>query len=691
MNERLNILVVDDSNADFRLMERQFLKAGFAADCVRVESQDALLELLKDDRWDIALLDYNMPQMRFHDALAAVNKSQPDLPVILVSGSVVEEQGLELLQRGLWDFVSKEQILRLPVAIERNLKEAQARKLLREADQEARISALAFESSDAIIIADASGVIQRVNRAFCETTDYRADEVVGQHLSILGSSKHDEAFYDVLWRNLNTVGSWQGEIWRTHKSGEAYLVWQTITGVKDDSGNITHLVSVARDITARKAAEEQIARLAFFDPLTKLPNRRLLIDRLHLALTASRRSRQCGALMFIDLDNFKNINDTLGHDKGDMLLVEVAERLSNCVRVNDTVARLGGDEFVILLENLPGNTDSVATQARLIAEKARHEISKDISIGGLTICVTPSIGIALFGKEGEASEDLLKWADLAMYQAKSSGRNAVHFFDPAMQTNADARIEMESDLRRAIARKEFFLQFQPKVNRDGVVTGTEALIRWRHPKRGLVSPTVFVPVAEECGLILPIGDHVITGACEQLSIWQHQRGMETVTIAVNVSVRQFRNPFICEEIEARLQHFGADPRGLMIELTESLLAEHRDDIAGRMARLKKSGVRFSLDDFGTGYSSLSYLKQLPFDQVKIDRSFVNDALTDTGSASLIRAIIAMSHSLGLKVVAEGVETPEQWAFLCNEGCDEGQGYLFCRPAAVEDLKFGKIY
>lgn len=691
MTERLNILVVDDSRSDFRLMERQFAKAGFAADCVRVESQDSLHELLKQDHWDIALLDYNMPQMRFHDVLATVNKSKPDLPVILVSGSVVEEQGLELLQRGLWDFVSKEQMLRLPVAIERNLKEAQTRRLLRQADQEARISALAFESSDAIVIADAKGVIQRVNRAFSDTTGYRADEIVGKQLSILGSNRHDKDFYDSLWRNVNSTGSWQGEVWRTHKNGEAYLVWQTITGVKDDSGEITHFVSVARDITARKAAEEQIARLAFYDPLTKLPNRRLLTDRLHLALTASRRSRQRGALMFIDLDNFKNINDTMGHDKGDMLLVEVAERLSNCVRVNDTVARFGGDEFVILLENFLGNQESVAAQVGVIAEKARHEVSKDISIGGLTVCTTPSIGIALFGNDGETSEDLLKWADLAMYQAKSSGRNAVHFFDPEMQANADARIEMESDLRRAIARREFFLQYQPKVDSDGVVTGAEALIRWRHPQRGLVSPAVFVPVAEESGLILPIGDHVITGACEQLSLWQKQRGREGITIAVNVSVRQFRNPFICEEIEARLKHFGADPRGLMIELTESLLAEHRDDIASRMSRLKKSGVRFSLDDFGTGYSSLSYLKQLPFDQVKIDRSFVNDALTDAGSASLIRAIIAMSHSLGLKVVAEGVETPEQWAFLCNEGCDEGQGYLFCRPAAAQDLIFGKIY
>jgi len=690
MSQRLNILVVDDSRADFRLMERQFQKAGFAADCVRVESQDSLLELLQDDRWDIALLDYNMPQLQFHDALAAVNERRPDLPVILVSGSVVEEQGLELLQRGLWDFVSKEQMMRLPVAIERNMKEAQTRKLLREADQEARISALAFESSDAIVIADAAGIIQRVNRAFCETTGYRSDEVAGQNISMLGSDKHDKVFYDTLWLNLNATGTWQGEVWRTHKTGEPYLVWQTITGVKDDAGEITHFVSVARDITARKAAEEQIARLAFYDPLTRLPNRRLLIDRLHLALTASRRSRQHGALMFIDLDNFKNINDTLGHDKGDMLLVEVAERLSNCVRVNDTVARLGGDEFVILLENLPGQKYIAAMQARVIAEKARLEIAKDISIGGLTISVTPSVGIALFGMDGESSEDLLKWADLAMYQAKSSGRNAVHFFDPAMQANADARIAMESDLRRAIARKEFFLHYQSKVNCDGVVTGVEALIRWRNAGRGLVSPTVFVPVAEESGLILPIGDHVITGACEQLSIWQ-RNGLSSVSIAVNVSVRQFRNPFICDEIEARLAHFGADPRGLIIELTESLLVEHRDDIASRMSRLKKLGVRFSLDDFGTGYSSLSYLKQLPFDQVKIDRSFVKDALTDAGSTSLIRAIIAMSHSLGLNVVAEGVESSEQWAFLRNEGCDEGQGYLFCRPTGAEDLKFGKIY
>jgi len=690
MSQRLNILVVDDSRADFRLMERQFQKAGFAADCVRVESQASLLELLQDDRWDIALLDYNLPQLQFHDALAAVNESRPDLPVILVSGSVVEEQGLELLQRGLWDFVSKEQMMRLPVAIERNLKEAQTRKLLREADQEARISALAFESSDAIVIADAAGIIQRVNRAFCETTGYRSDEVAGQNISILDSDKHDQTFYDALWRNLNITGTWQGEVWRTHKTGEPYLVWQTVTGVKDDAGEITHFVSVARDITARKAAEEQIAQLAYYDPLTRLPNRRLLIDRLHLALTASRRSRQHGALMFIDLDNFKNINDTLGHDKGDMLLVEVAERLSNCVRMNDTVARLGGDEFVILLENLPGQKDTAATHARLIAEKARVEVAKDIFIGGLTISVTPSVGIALFGMDGESSEDLLKWADLAMYQAKSSGRNAVHFFDPAMQANADARIAMESDLRRAIARKEFFLQYQSKVNCDGAVTGVEALIRWHHAGRGLVSPTVFVPVAEESGLILPIGDHVITGACEQLSIWQKQ-GMSWVSIAVNVSVRQFRNPFICDEIEARLEHFGADPRGLIIELTESLLVEHREDIASRMSRLKKLGIRFSLDDFGTGYSSLSYLKQLPFDQVKIDRSFVKDALTDAGSASLIRAIIAMSHSLGLNVVAEGVESSEQWAFLCNEGCDEGQGYLFCRPTSAEELKFGKIF
>lgn len=691
MSEHLNILVVDDSPSDFRLMERQFKKSGFNAECVRVESHTSLLERLKEDRWDIALLDYNMPHLRFHDVLAAVNENRPDLPVILVSGSIVEERGLELLQRGLWDFVSKEQMPRLPIAVERNLKEAQTRKLLREAEREARISALAFESSDSIVIADAGGIIQRVNQAFCEATGYRADEVTGRRLSILESNLHDQDFYETLWESLIDMGSWQGEVWRTNKNGAAYLVWQTVTGVRDDKGNITHFVSVARDITARKAAEEQIARLAFYDPLTRLPNRRLLIDRLHLALTASRRSHQCGALMFIDLDHFKNINDTLGHDKGDMLLVEIAERLSNCVRINDTVARLGGDEFVILLENITGTNAAIAAHARVIAEKARHEIGKDFVIGGLNISISASIGIALFGKEDESGEDLLKWADLAMYQAKSSGRNAVYFFDPAMQANADARIEMESDLRRAVHKNEFFLQYQPKVSRQGTVTGVEALIRWLHPVRGLVSPAVFVPVAEESGLIVPIGDHVIAGACEQLSVWQRQLGVGGISVAVNVSVRQFRNPFFCEEIESRLKHFGADPRGFVIELTESLLAEHRDDVAGKMSRLKESGIRFSLDDFGTGYSSLSYLKRLPFDQVKIDRSFVKDALTDDGNASLIRAIIVMSHSLGLNVIAEGVETPEQWAFLCSEGCDEGQGYLFCRPAPALDLAFGKIY
>jgi diguanylate cyclase (GGDEF)-like protein/PAS domain S-box-containing protein len=479
--------------------------------------------------------------------------------------------------------------------------------------------------------------------------------------------------------------SYRCEYRMRHMNG-SYLWLEEIASVlESDAGAPTVLRGILLDITQRKASEHEIMHLAFYDQLTRLPNRRLLLDRLEQSLASSARRQRQGALLFIDLDNFKTLNDTLGHDKGDLLLQQVAQRLSTCVRESDTLARLGGDEFVVMLEGLSDNLQEGAAQAATVGNKILTILGQPYMLAGYEHYSTPSIGVALFKDQQSTVGELLKQADLAMYRAKAAGRNTLRFFDPDMQTKVSARAALEADLRQSLPHNEFVLWYQPQVDGIGRVTGAEALVRWDHPLRGLVAPVEFISLAEDTGLIQALGQWVLENACARLAAWSAQAETAHLSMAVNVSARQFRHPDFVEQVLAVLDQSGADPYKLKLELTESLLVDNVEDTIAKMTALKAKGVGFSLDDFGTGYSSLAYLKLLPLDQLKIDQSFVRDVLTDPNDAVIARTILALGQSLGLAVIAEGVETDAQRAFLARHGCHAYQGYLFSRPLPAEEF------
>ena len=470
--------------------------------------------------------------------------------------------------------------------------------------------------------------------------------------------------------------------------GNGRMHWSSISGAPmfTATGVFRGYRGVGRDVTAQKLAADQIHRLAFYDPLTGLPNRRLLQEQLKKSLQINSRHGMRGALLFIDLDNFKTLNDTLGHDVGDVLLQQVAERLRACVRESDTVARLGGDEFVVVLDDLDGDALDAAAHAEGIGKKILSSLNAPYQLAGREHRSSPSIGITLMGDAIQSVDDLLKQADLAMYQAKAAGRNTLRFFDVAMQSDVDSRVAMESDLRDGLqGGEELELHFQPMVDVLGHVTGAEALVRWQQPQRGLVMPTEFIPLAEATGLILPLGRWVLNTACEQLALWACDPITSHLSLAVNVSARQLREPDFVAQVAGVLQRTGAPAQRLRLELTETVLVHRVEDIIVKMKELRAMGVGFSLDDFGTGYSSLNYLKQLPLDLLKIDHSFVQDVLTDPNDAAIARTIVGLGHSLGLSVVAEGVETAEQREFLANIGCFCYQGFLFAEALPIDEF------
>ncbi len=558
----------------------------------------------------------------------------------------------------------------------------------KEAETQLRIAAIAFESQEGMMITDAQGLILRVNQAFTEGSGYAAEEVVGSTPRMFQSGRHDAAFYTAMWEQIHRTGRWQGEIWDKRKSGEEYPKWLTLSSVKGSDGVVTHYVGSEIDLSQRKIAEDQLHKLSFYDPLTQLPNRRLLLDRLGHALASNARGQRQGAILLIDLDNFKTLNDTEGHEAGDRLLTVVAQRLQCAVRQGDTVARVGGDEFVVLFEGLSAD-GLVAAQVEGLAEKIRLALDQPYPLERVdpqgqrhvvTYHGTASIGVTLLGGPHDKVDDLLKQADLAMYQAKNTGRNAIRFFDPGMQAAVSARSALEADLREALRVGQLVLYYQPQVVGDGGrLTGAEALVRWLHPQHGMVSPAAFIPLAEESGLILPLGHWVLKTACSQLAAWAALPQLAHLTLAVNVSAHQFRQADFVDQVLAVLAETGAQPQRLKLELTESTLVNNVEDIIAKMVALKARGVGFSLDDFGTGYSSLSYLKRLPLDQLKIDQSFVRDVLTDPNDAAIAKMIVALGASLGLAVIAEGVEIEAQRQFLASHGCHAYQGYLFSKP------------
>ena len=520
-----------------------------------------------------------------------------------------------------------------------------------------------------------------VNEAFERRTGYRREEVIGRTPRLLQGPDTQRAQLDRIRAALEQWERVRVDLVNYTKAGEPYWVDLDVSPVWDDARRLTHWVAVGRDITERKRDEEKIQYLAFYDPLTQLPNRQMLLDRLQVA-AAGRE----GALMFIDLDNFKVLNDTLGHQKGDLLLQQVGRRLRHCVAKGDLVARLGGDEFVVLIENTPEKPLDPLTAARAVSQRILDALGEPYVLPGYLHHSTCSVGVTLFGKSPSSVGELLKQADLAMYQAKAAGRNAVRFFDPEMQAVASANAALAADLRQAWRDNHLKVEYQPQVGMDGRMTGVEALLRWEHPTRGVVGPEQFIPTAEETSLILPIGHWVLEAACAQLALWAQRPDRANLSIAVNVSARQFRHPEFIDEVVGCVRRAGIRPERLKLELTESLLAENLEATIARMRKLKDMGVRLSVDDFGIGYSSLSYLKRLPIDELKIDRSFVRDILSDGNDAAIAGTIIGLCRSLGLEVIAEGVESEAQRAFLARQGCHRYQGYLFCRPLAIAQLE-----
>jgi len=545
-------------------------------------------------------------------------------------------------------------------------------------------ASLLDKAQDAIMVRNLNHEVLYWNKSAERLYGWTAAEVLGKPLTRFIYT--DATAFFAASTVVRDTGEWTGEIQQQRRDGSLLTVEGRWTLVKDEDGKAISILAINTDVTRRKAAEQEIQKLAFYDPLTRLPNRLMLMDRLQHALAASTRSGLGGALLFIDLDNFKTLNDTLGHAMGDLLLLEVAERLSHSVREIDTVARLGGDEFVVMLENLGSNADASAPMARSIGEKILHALNAPYQLANNEHQSTASIGIAPFNDHHINMGDLLKHADIAMYQAKAAGRNTLRFFDPDLQAAVTARAALDADLRQALVLQQFVLHYQPQFDNLGHVIGAEALLRWQHPVRGQVSPATFIPLAEETGLILPLGRWVLTEACRLLARWEGTTGRNHLTLAVNVSARQFRQPDFASSVITTLMETHANPLRLKLELTESLLLDDLDITVEKMTMLKASGVSFSLDDFGTGYSSLSYLKRLPLDQLKIDQSFVRDVLTDPNDAAIARTIIALGQTLGLSVMAEGVETMAQRDFLASHSCDAYQGYLFGRPMPIAQLE-----
>jgi diguanylate cyclase (GGDEF)-like protein/PAS domain S-box-containing protein len=602
-------------------------------------------------------------------------------------------------------------------------------KLRLKAEHELRIAAAAFESQEGIIVMDADNNILRVNKSFIKLTGYSADEIIGKPAAILKSDQQNTEFYDTMWESITRDKYWQGEIWNKRKNGDICPDWLCITAITNPEGEITNYVGTFTDISQRKSDEERIKNLAYYDPLTKLPNRTLLFDRLSLALNFSHRNKTYGALMFLDLDNFKTLNDTLGHDRGDQLLIEVGRRLQSCVRDVDTVARLGGDEFVIMLEFLDEQELEAASQAHAVAEKIRCNLAKFYLLdsntdraGSLSTATlltstdgenamdcreqsrppslaidnkpqtyvehysTASIGFVLFLGHETSSEELLKRADVAMYQAKLAGRNAIRAFVPGMQEALNLRASLETDLRNALDRNELSLHYQVQVNTLGQPVGAEALVRWTQAERGILSPADFIPLAEETGLILPIGHWILKQGCQTLVDWAQYPETRELKLAVNVSSRQLSQPDFIEKLCAMLTETGANPALLKLEITESVVLDNVEDTIAKMHAIRNLGITFSMDDFGTGYSSLSYLQKLPLEQLKIDQSFVKNMVFNNHDSAIIRTILALGKNLGINVIAEGVETEAQRELLTSYGCPKFQGYLFGQPVPANIFK-----
>ncbi|PKM35986.1 MAG: hypothetical protein CVV06_13430 [Gammaproteobacteria bacterium HGW-Gammaproteobacteria-10] len=554
-------------------------------------------------------------------------------------------------------------------------------------EEQLKLAAKVFEhSQEGIMITSPDMTVLKINLAFTAVTGYKQDEVIGRTPKILSSGRHGPAFYRDMWHKINKEGSWQGEIWNRRKNGDLYAEWLSICRINDKFGRVSHYIGIFSDITLRKLNEKQIEQLAYFDPLTELPNRALLNDRLKQGIVQAVRHKLWLSVFFLDLDRFKILNDTLGHFAGDLLLQNVAKRLKSCVRESDTVARFGGDEFVILLTDFV-DEQSAALHSAEIAKKILDVLSQPFDLSGNQFITSGSIGFTLFPKDGSSVDELIKNADTAMYQAKASGRNNYQHFSDSMRSDALTRSTLENDLHHALPNQELVVYYQPLIDLQtpNQIIGFEALLRWNHPRKGLISPDDFIPIAEETGMIVAIGEWVLKTACKQFKIWRDQGQPQLKKICVNLSARQFLQNDLAHSIRQCLESIGLDARFLEIEITETVMMQHMSEVIRVLQQLMQMGVTVSLDDFGTGYSSLTYLKKFPINSLKIDRSFVRDILNDPDDKVIVHSIILIARQMRLEIIAEGIENNEQATYLMQAGCRFGQGFLYSKPLPADGL------
>lgn len=675
------------------------------------------IALFESHHPDLVLVDLRMPEVDGLQVLNFIVSHSPDTPIIVVSGTGVIDDAIQALRLGAWDYMLKpvQDLSVLLHAVKRNLERSRlmrenrayqqhleeqvairteelqhANEEMREAYRQLKQSEEKYRSifdslTDVYFQVDLEGVIEELSPSIADNLGYEREQLLGR---LFWDSFADPAHCDSLLDRLEQSGTVSDfEVLLLEQDGSKRPCAVSATREAESPTGKGRIYGVFRDITERKQAEAKIEYQAYYDILTDLPNRSLLLDRLELALSRSRRHGYTGALLLIDLDRFKTINDSLGHSVGDQLLCEVSRRLKGVLGEGDTVARIGGDEFVVLLANLGQNGSETKREVQAIAERIMQILSFPILIRDHELYITPSIGITLFPMQEEDGDAVLKHSDTAMYRAKSSGRNTIRFFLPDMQAEADERLGLEKDLRLAIAHNQLRLYFQPQIDSDGSVCGAEGLLRWEHPEHGMIMPDRFIPVAEETGLILPIGDWVLRTACRLITRWSDDHfGTLLRHIAINVSPWQFRQPDFPERVERILADTGADPRLLGLELTEGVVIDNVADTVEKMASFKALGVKISIDDFGTGYSSLAYLKKLPLDILKIDRSFVEELQEDESNAAIVETIIAMADHLGLEVIAEGVETETQLKFLQEKGCGRYQGYYFSEALPIDEFE-----
>ena len=683
----LRALIVEDNPVDLCVLLVRLRAGGYDVTSACVETPAGLRDALVRGGWDIVISDYLMPTFNGLDALNIVKRFDPDLPLIIVSGGIGEDIAVEAMRAGAQDYLLKKNLQRLPAVVDRELKKSAARREQLAATAVLRESELRLQS----ILATLEDIIWSI-----ELRTQRLVYLNPAAVNIYGVPA--EAFLDgrIDWldmvhpddrermrhslKEVSKVGSLASEYRIVRPDGEVRWIHDRARVVCNESGTRVRVDGIARDVTEHKFSEAKLYQAANFDALTGLPNRAMLSDRLNRALARQADGKTILAVLFVDIDRFKVINDSMGHDAGDELLRQITERLSLALRASDTLARLGGDEFVIVLPDLHRAAD-----AETVCRNVMRAIEPPVELLGHPIYCTASMGVALFPTDGEDAGTLLKPADLAMYRAKKEGRNTLRFYSPEEGGAANNRLELERELRAALANDEFELHYQPKVDltRDGRVAGFEALVRWRHPRRGLLSPLEFIPLAEETGLIVPIGTWVLREACTQARLWVNEFGSH-LRMAVNLSARQFAGSDLEETVTRALRDSGLDAGNLEVEITESLLMQDAGKSVRVLRQIKDMGVSIAVDDFGTGYSSLAYLKRFPLDVIKIDRSFVRDISEDPDDAAICASILAMAHALRMEVVAEGVETMPQLAFLQAHGCQVMQGYLFSRALPAAD-------